>query len=31
MRPGSSYYDTTLGKKVWSNGAAWRDAAGTVV
>jgi hypothetical protein len=28
---GTRYYDTTLGKPVWSNGTAWRDAAGTAV
>lgn len=26
---GTMYYDTTLGKPVWSNGSAWKDAAGT--
>jgi len=28
---GTTYYDTTLGKPVWTNGAAWRDAAGVAV
>jgi hypothetical protein len=28
---GSCYYDTTLGKPVWSDGTNWRDAAGTIV
>lgn len=28
---GASVYDTTLGKPVWSDGSAWKDAAGTVV
>lgn len=28
---GSFYYDTTLGKPVWSDGTNWRDAAGTIV
>lgn len=28
---GCMYYDTTLGKPVWSDGAVWRDAAGTIV
>jgi hypothetical protein len=31
MRPGSKYYDTTLGIPVWSNGTNWRNAAGTSV
>jgi hypothetical protein len=28
---GWSYYDTTLGKPLWSTGAAWKDAAGATV
>lgn len=28
---GSEFYDSTLGKPIWSNGTVWRDAAGTVV
>lgn len=28
---GFYYYDTTLGKPIWSNGTAWTDAAGTPV
>lgn len=28
---GSQFYDTTLGKPIWSDGANWRDAAGTIV
>lgn len=28
---GAVYYDTTLGKPVWSNGTVWKDAAGTTV
>lgn len=28
---GSMIYDSTLGKPVWTNGTAWRDAAGTAV
>lgn len=28
---GAQYYDTTLSKPVWSDGTAWRDAAGTAV
>jgi hypothetical protein len=28
---GAMYYDTTLGKPIWSTGAAWKDAAGTTV
>ncbi|NUQ31340.1 MAG: hypothetical protein HOP99_00700 [Dermatophilaceae bacterium] len=28
---GACYYDTTLSKPVWSDGTAWRDAAGTAV
>ncbi len=28
---GAMFYDTTLGKPIWSNGTNWRDAAGTVV
>jgi len=28
---GSQFYDTTLSKPIWSDGAVWRDAAGTVV
>lgn len=30
-RVGGQYFDTTLGKPVWSNGTAWVDAAGVVV
>jgi len=29
--PGASIFDTTLGKPVWSNGAAWVDSTGTAV
>lgn len=28
---GSQFFDTTLNKPIWSDGANWRDAAGTVV
>lgn len=28
---GAMFYDTTLGKPIWSNGTAWTDATGTVV
>jgi hypothetical protein len=28
---GQRYYDTTLGKPIWSNGTVWKDAAGTTV
>lgn len=28
---GGMFYDTTLGKPIWSNGTAWRDATGTAV
>lgn len=28
---GAAIYDTDLNKPIWSDGAAWRDAAGTVV
>jgi hypothetical protein len=28
---GTHIYDTTLSKPIWSDGTAWRDAAGTVV
>ena len=28
---GGQYYDTTLSKPIWSDGATWRDAAGTGV
>jgi len=28
---GSQFYDSTLGKPIWSTGSAWKDAAGTVV
>lgn len=28
---GFAYFDTTLGKPIWSNGTAWVDATGTVV
>lgn len=28
---GSMYYDTTIGKPIWSNGSVWKDAAGTTV
>lgn len=31
MTPGSCYYDTTLGKKGWSNGLAWKDGAGATM
>lgn len=31
MTPGSCYYDTTLGKKGWSNGIAWKDGAGATM
>lgn len=32
LRPiGFAYFDTTLGRPVWWNGAAWVDGAGTVV
>lgn len=26
---GARYYDTTLGKPIWSNGTIWTDATGT--
>jgi hypothetical protein len=28
---GTQWYDTTLGKPIWSNGTDWKDAAGTTV
>ena len=28
---GTGIYDTTLNKPIWSDGATWRDAAGTAV
>lgn len=28
---GSQFYDTTLSKPIWSDGAVWRDGAGTAV
>lgn len=28
---GAMIYDTTLNKPIWSDGAVWRDAAGTAV
>lgn len=28
---GANLYDTDLGKPIWSNGAVWKDAAGTTV
>lgn len=28
---GTTYYDTTLSKPIWSDGTVWRDAAGTAV
>jgi len=28
---GFNFYDTTLGKPIWWNGSAWKDAAGTTV
>lgn len=28
---GAQYYDTTLSRPAWSDGTAWRDAAGTTV
>lgn len=28
---GQRYYDTTLGKPIWWNGTAWKDASGTTV
>lgn len=28
---GMMIYDSTLGKPIWSNGTAWRDATGTAV
>ena len=28
---GSQFYDTTLGKPIWSNGTVWKDAAGNTV
>jgi len=28
---GVMFYDTTLGKPIWWNGSAWRDAAGAAV
>lgn len=28
---GAMFYDTTLGKPIWSDGTVWRDAAGTAV
>ena len=31
LGPGTQWYDTTLGRPIWSNGAAWTDAAGTAV
>lgn len=31
LRPGSTYFDTTLGKPAWSDGTDWVDAAGTAI
>lgn len=31
LYPGRMYFDTTLDKPVWWDGAAWRDATGTAV
>lgn len=31
VEPGTVFYDQTLGKPIWSNGSAWKDAAGTTV
>lgn len=33
LHPGSSYFDTTLGKPIWVNaaGTGWVDATGTAV
>lgn len=28
---GAQWYDTTIGKPIWSNGSVWKDAAGTTV
>lgn len=28
---GATFYDTTLGKPIWSDGSVWRDAMGTAV
>jgi hypothetical protein len=28
---GTGHYDSTLNKPIWSDGAAWRDAAGNAV
>jgi hypothetical protein len=28
---GSQYFDTTLGKPIWSAGASWKDATGATV
>lgn len=28
---GAYYYDSTLDKPAWSNGAVWKDAAGTTI
>jgi hypothetical protein len=28
---GGMFYDTTLGKPIWSDGTTWKDATGTVV
>lgn len=28
---GATYWDTTLGKPGWSNGAVWKDAAGATI
>jgi hypothetical protein len=30
-RPGSMFYDITLGKPIWSDGAVWRDATGAEI
>ncbi len=28
LRAGRQYFDTTIGKPVWYDGAAWKDSAG---
>ncbi|MDQ1536872.1 MAG: hypothetical protein QOE58_1265, partial [Actinomycetota bacterium] len=30
-KAGAMFYDTTLGKPIWSNGSVWKDSAGTTV
>lgn len=31
VKAGAQWYDTTLGKPIWSDGTNWKDAAGTTV